>query len=427
MQFLLASFLCSLVAKATALLQNVALLKGQTLTYRCNTSIEVDYHSWYFIPLGKNVETTIYMYTTNGVSGHFVERVQMNDSSLILTIPSIQLDDAGIYGCKTLRNSTLINEMAQVVVIESNLQICKDEASRLTCEVKYRGNLGPVIEWTNDRANEPITINPTLRNESDASGTRHLTLMTDLINSSLTCKLYFKHVTTHFENISTSILTYTDRRNSSVSCASSSATTTTSSASHNIVSAVHYKLLSGIVGSFFFILIIVVIGLILEQKRVLLRTKWKSRKKRSKPMELPGPDIVQSDDTATHVVIEEEPDHVLPIYARILSEDSDYLSPDESQTTNENRFIAPDGTEYMIMNLTTPVGTSFTMTPVAPVSSMFISTVYASIDHTLQSHCTQPMTSPQSPGPQTSMPGIYRHTISRQPPIPSPRNISRKK
>src|SRR6218665_1355105 len=102
-------------AKVTVSLDNVALLKGQTLTYRCNTSIRMDLHYWYFVPLGTRGERIIY--NTKGLNGDYVTRAQVDNSSLVLTIPSIQLDDAGIYGCKALRNSTVITEMAQDIVI----------------------------------------------------------------------------------------------------------------------------------------------------------------------------------------------------------------------------------------------------------------------------------------------------------------------
>ena len=115
--------------------------------------------------------------------------------------------------------------------VESNLQIRKDEASQLICEVKYKGNFDPVIEWAKDESNESIAINSTLRNESDAYGIRHMILMTNSVNSTLTCKLYFKNFTTYFENMSTNIPAYTDQCNSSVSCGLSSATTITSSSS----------------------------------------------------------------------------------------------------------------------------------------------------------------------------------------------------
>ena len=117
--------------------------------------------------------------------------------------------------------------------VESNLQICQDDASRLTCEVKYKGNLGPVLEWTKDESNESIAINSTLRNESDANGISRITLTTNSVNSTLTCKLYFKEFTTNFMNITTNTPTYTDRCNSSACCSSSSGATVTISTPHS--------------------------------------------------------------------------------------------------------------------------------------------------------------------------------------------------
>lgn len=98
-----------------ALLQNVALLKGQSLTYKCNMSINAQFHNWHFIPLGAKTDETIY--DAYGLDGEYLTRAQVNNSSLTLTIQSIRLDDAGIYGCKTSRNSKVIHERAQVIVI----------------------------------------------------------------------------------------------------------------------------------------------------------------------------------------------------------------------------------------------------------------------------------------------------------------------
>lgn len=100
---------------AAALLQNVALLKGQILTKRCSMHFAMLFNSWYFIPVGTPIEKIIY--DEKGLNGEYVRRAEVDNSSLKLTISSIQLDDAGIYGCKTIHNSAVITENAQVIVI----------------------------------------------------------------------------------------------------------------------------------------------------------------------------------------------------------------------------------------------------------------------------------------------------------------------